>query len=101
MTSRNDITGDKIQTKPTTKEYADNWDRIFDKELTIENKALLDAWLNERRQMMRDVVSIKGSPPLGATYGDGELIQRPVNIAWKDTVSGEVFTIKYKEIKND
>jgi hypothetical protein len=29
MTSRNDITGDKIQTKPTTKEYADNWDRIF------------------------------------------------------------------------
>ncbi len=29
MTCRNDITGDKIQTKPTTKEYADNWDRIF------------------------------------------------------------------------
>lgn len=29
MTSCNDVTGDKIQTKPTTKEYADNWDRIF------------------------------------------------------------------------
>jgi hypothetical protein len=29
MTSHNDITGDKIQTKPTTKEYSDNWDRIF------------------------------------------------------------------------
>jgi hypothetical protein len=29
MTSRNPITGDKIQTKPTTKEYEDNWDRIF------------------------------------------------------------------------
>lgn len=29
MTCRNDITGDKIQTKPTTKEYADNWDKIF------------------------------------------------------------------------
>lgn len=31
MTSRNDVTGDKIQTKPTTKEYADNWDKIFGK----------------------------------------------------------------------
>ena len=31
MTSRNDITGDKIQTKPTTKEYADGWDAIFGK----------------------------------------------------------------------
>lgn len=29
MTSRNDITGDKIQTTPTTKEYADNYDKIF------------------------------------------------------------------------
>ena len=31
MTSRNDVTGDKIQTKPTTKEYADNYDKIFGK----------------------------------------------------------------------
>lgn len=31
MTSRNDITGDKIQTRPTTREYADNWDKIFGK----------------------------------------------------------------------
>lgn len=31
MVVKNDITGDKIQTKPTTKEYADNWDRIFGK----------------------------------------------------------------------
>lgn len=29
MVAKNDITGDKIQTKPTTKEYADNWDTIF------------------------------------------------------------------------
>lgn len=31
MVAKNDITGDKIQTKPTTKEYSDNWDRIFGK----------------------------------------------------------------------
>ena len=29
MTSSNDITGDKLITKPTTKEYEDGWDRIF------------------------------------------------------------------------
>jgi len=28
-TSKNDITGDKIKTKPTTKEYSDGWDAIF------------------------------------------------------------------------
>ena len=31
MVTKNEITGDKIQTKPTTKEYSDNWDRIFGK----------------------------------------------------------------------
>ena len=29
MVTKNEITGDKIQTKPTTKEYADGWDAIF------------------------------------------------------------------------
>jgi hypothetical protein len=31
MTSRNPITGDKIQTKVTTDEYRDNYDKIFNK----------------------------------------------------------------------
>ena len=30
MTAKNDITGDKIQTKPSTK-YADNYDAIFNR----------------------------------------------------------------------
>lgn len=29
--SRNPITGDKLQTKPSTKEYRDGWDAIFGK----------------------------------------------------------------------
>lgn len=29
MTSRNDITGDKLQSKVATKEYADNYDKIY------------------------------------------------------------------------
>lgn len=65
-------------------------------ELTIANKETLDAWLNERRKMGRDVFSIKGTPPEGATYSDGELITRPVNIAWRDGTTGEVFAIEYE-----
>lgn len=65
-------------------------------ELTIANKEPLDAWLNERRKMGRNVFSIKGTAPEGATYGDGELITRPVNIAWQDGTTGEVFAIEYE-----
>jgi hypothetical protein len=65
--------------------------------LTIENTEQLNKWLDERRKMERDVFSIKGEPPEGATYEDGELITRPVNIAWQDGFSGEIFPIKYKE----
>lgn len=43
-----------------------------------------------------DVFSIKGAPPEGATYSDGELITRPVNIAWRDGTTGEVFAIEYE-----
>lgn len=31
MTTKNDITGDKLATKPATDAYRDNWDRIFGK----------------------------------------------------------------------
>lgn len=31
MATTNDITGDKLITKPTTNEYAEGWDRIFGK----------------------------------------------------------------------
>jgi hypothetical protein len=31
MTSHNPITGDKLQSKPATKEYRDGWDAIFGK----------------------------------------------------------------------
>lgn len=31
MTSKNDITGDKLATKPASEAYRENWDRIFGK----------------------------------------------------------------------
>jgi len=53
MTSRTDInpiTGDKLQTKPSTKEYRDNFDTIFrqsaefniEKEIKKQTKAALE-----------------------------------------------------------
>jgi len=31
MTSRNDVTGDSLKTKPSSNEYRSNWDAIFGK----------------------------------------------------------------------
>lgn len=36
MTSKNDITGDKLATKPSSEAYRDNWDRIFGKKPPAE-----------------------------------------------------------------
>lgn len=43
-----------------------------------------------------DCISIKGKPPKGATYLDGDLIERDVNIAWKCLDTGEVVDIIYQ-----
>ena len=59
----------------------------------IKNSKELNNWLNNRRN--HDCVSIKGQPPIGATYEDGDLIYNEVNIAWRDIVTNEVFTIEY------
>lgn len=38
MSTRNDITGDSIQTKPTSQKYRDNWERIFGKKKEQKKK---------------------------------------------------------------
>lgn len=67
--------------------------------LTISNSDSLNRWMNERRRLDHDMFAIKGPAPEGATYEDGTPIVRPVNIAWRDSVTGEVFGIKYEECK--
>ena len=64
--------------------------------LTIRNKAELNEWMNERRALGHDLVSLKGTPPKGAQYSDGDLIERPVNIAWQDVTTKEIFAIEYE-----
>jgi hypothetical protein len=63
--------------------------------LEIANRRDLHRWLGERRELDHDFTAIKGPPPKGATYEDGELITGLVNIGWKDIVTGEVFSIEY------
>lgn len=70
-------------------------------ELKIANEPALNKWLNERRQMGRELASVKGSAPHGATYSDGALIERPVNVAWKDVTTGELFAIEYEVSTHD
>lgn len=70
-------------------------------ELKISNGLALDTWINERRRMGRDIASVKGGAPHGATYSDGSLIERPVNVAWKDATTGELFAIEYEVIDHE
>jgi len=63
--------------------------------LTIKNQAELDAWIHERRLLEHDIFSVKGPAPIGATYDDGTPIVLPVNIRWRDVVTGEVCDIDY------
>lgn len=44
MSAKNDITGDNIVTKPTTKQYGENYDKIFRKE---SEASILERILND------------------------------------------------------
>lgn len=64
-------------------------------ELDIKNYEELNEWQKQRMALGHGMVSIKGPAPTGATYSDGTLITRPVNIRWRDTVTGEECDIDY------
>lgn len=42
MAAKNDITGDEIKSKSSTKAYEDNWDRIFGKKEKTSKERLDD-----------------------------------------------------------
>lgn len=43
MTTKNDITGDRIATKVTSKSYRDNWERIFGKPSFFPGTDIIDS----------------------------------------------------------
>lgn len=65
--------------------------------LITTNKLQVDIWMQERFQLGHDLIAIKGTAPCGSTYSDGDLILQPINVAWKDMVTGEVLHIEYQQ----
>ena len=52
MAAKNDITGDEIKSKSSTKAYEDNWDRIFGKKEKTPKERLdnhIDGHPNEKQ----------------------------------------------------
>ena len=66
-------------------------------QLTIKNNDELNAWMNERNALGHVMAAVKGQAPEGATYSDGTPIVRPVNIRWRDVVTGDVCDIDYSK----
>lgn len=61
--------------------------------MKIQNNKELNDWMNARKK--HDLVAVKGQPPEGMTYSDGDPVLNPVNVAWVDTITNERFDIIY------
>ena len=61
--------------------------------LTVLNKEQLDEWFNEHP----NAISIKGDPPFGSTYSNGEPITSKVNVAWECCDTGDYVRVLYKD----
>ena len=62
--------------------------------LEMLNKQEVDLFMDQH--WGKDLVAIKGNPPEGATYSDGDLIVNKINIGWKCPETGEKVDIIYK-----
>lgn len=49
MVTKNDITGDKIQSKTLSKEGRDNWDKIFGKDKKTEESVKKQKVINKKK----------------------------------------------------
>ncbi len=64
--------------------------------LNIVNNEQFSKWAEERRKLGHAMIAIKGKAPDGAKYSDGDPIEMPVNVAWMDGITGEVFALEYQ-----
>lgn len=55
MVSKNDITGDKIQSKTLSKQGRDNWDNIFGKKKKEDPVEIKAAWKAEIEKVINKV----------------------------------------------
>lgn len=64
----------------------------------IRNKKELDKWIIDRVNKGHSVFGIKGPPPPGMTYSDGDPITGQVNVAWRCPETEEVMEIVYGDV---
>lgn len=58
MTTRNEHTGDQIKSKPNSKEFEENWERIFGKKCIKEGK---EEALKNSQEIKKSRIDIIGS----------------------------------------
>lgn len=66
--------------------------------MEIKNKKELDAWIFKQLASGASVVSVRdGSRADDFIDPDGTIVKLPVNTAWKNIMTGEVFQIEYDD----
>jgi len=64
MTAKNDVTGDLLKSKPTTKQYEDNYDKIFSNDrvarITITTNQPVEHWTEEEEKRI-DIIGQNGN----------------------------------------
>lgn len=62
----------------------------------VQNSVEVNTFILRAVADNQSVSAIKGPPPMGAKYSDGELIKRPVNIGFKNDVTLECVDVIYR-----
>ena len=57
MATKNDITGDSIRTKGTSKKYLDNYDKIFGKNQKLKQKSMTELNWDGDEEEDKDTIS--------------------------------------------
>lgn len=83
--SKNDITGDEIKSKPTTKEFEEGWERIFGKKCNKKGKEEALKNTQENKQSRIDIIGSNGNDGLHYIADNLPLNDYPDNS--KDEVS--------------
>lgn len=72
---------------------------VYRVRLQIVNRSELNEWLFKHSVVLDNTCeAIKEDPPLGACYEDGDPIERPINVGWRDIVTGEEIAVEYQRI---
>ena len=67
------------------------------KNYIIKNQAEISEFMSAAQTNGHVLFAVKGAPPVGAEYSDGDLIVNPVNVAWLNKTTCESIEIQYSK----